>query len=84
MNNKLIEMLNVACNEQNLLARIHINNLRRPAMALAPIEARNYSLAGFKGFNKFWQDFVHVTNDAEIGNTENRCFFVFVDGDDVL
>ena len=77
-------MLNVACDEQNLLTRIHINNLRRLAMALAPIEAERYLLASFEGFNKFWQDFVHVTNDAEIGNTENRCFFVFVDGDDVL
>ena len=84
MNYKLIEMLNVACDEQNLLVRIHINNLRRLAMALAPIEAERYLLASFKGFNKFWQDFVHVTNDAEIGNTKNRCFFIFVDSDDVL
>ena len=77
-------MLNVARDEQYFLRRIHINNLRHPAIVLAPIEAKRYLLASFEGFNKFWQDFVHVTNDAEIGNTENRCFFVFVDGDDVL
>ena len=84
MNYKLIKMLNVARDEQYFLRRIHINNLRRPGLALAPIQARRYLLASFKGFNKFWQDFVHVTDDAEIGNTENWRFFVFVDGDDVL
>ena len=30
---------NISRDNQNLLARIHINNLRRPGLALAPIEA---------------------------------------------
>ena len=40
--------------------------------------------ARFEQLDELWQHFVHVAHDAKVCNTEDRCFFVFVDGNDVL
>ena len=41
------------------------------------------SLASSECFEKLRQNLVDVANNAEIGHTEDGCFSIFVDGDDV-
>ncbi len=42
------------------------------------------SAAGFECFDELGENLVDVADYAQIGNTEDRGFFVLVDGDDVL
>ena len=43
-----------------------------------------HELTTLQSLNELWQYFVHVANNAEVGNAKDWCFFVFVDGDDVF
>ena len=40
--------------------------------------------ATLEGFDELGQNLVHVANDSEVSNSEDRRFLVLVDGDDVL
>ena len=42
------------------------------------------ALAALESFDEFWKNLVYVSNNSEVCNTEDGCFLVFVDGDDVL
>lgn len=42
------------------------------------------ALAALQSFDEFWKNLVYVSNNSKVCNTEDGCFLVFVDGDDVL
>ena len=42
------------------------------------------ALAALQSFDELWKNLVYVSNNSKVCNTEDGCFLVFVDGDDVL
>ena len=44
----------------------------------------NWGSAALEGFDELGQNLVHIANDSEVSNSEDRCFLVLVDSDDVL
>ena len=57
---------------------------RQPNSKVAGLGQWKVWSAALKGFDELGQNLVHIANNSEVSNSEDRCFLVLVDGDDVL